>query len=148
MFHMYVHTYIWFIVSNSYVFVYIVVCHVISDLFSLSARLCRRCCCCCHGQPGQEIAMLNGKSTSTIMHDGRSMALQRPAWPIAKKLNIFCLRFFTHTHTHTHKKNPSSRVGGCDLKGASWRGLLQTLPVAVLPSPPLRVISGGCMSGR
>ena len=86
------------------------ICHVTSFFSFLSSmRLSRCCCCCCHGQPGQEIAMLNGKSTSTIMHDGRSMALQRPAWPIAKKLNIFCLRFFTHTHTHT--KNPSSRVG-------------------------------------
>ena len=100
-FHMYVDTYLWFRNAIRDVVMYIIVCHSMSDLFSLSTRLCRRCCCCCHGQPGQKIAMVNGKQCDTIRHDSRSMALQRSAWSIVKKLNYLCA---WQKHTHTHKE--------------------------------------------
>ena len=102
-FLMYAHTYLCFTISKRDVVMYIIVCHAISDVFSLSTRLCRRCCCCCRGQPGQEIAMFNGKQCDAIRHDSRSMALQRSAWPIAKKLNNLCA-WYSHTHTHTHTR--------------------------------------------
>ena len=54
----------WLICSGYVVQVVVGFAIVTTTLFlSSSIRLYRCCCCCCHWQPGQEIAVVNGKST-------------------------------------------------------------------------------------